>query len=76
MIYKLNSMDDAETLVEFCKKYKEYGNIDISCGRYTVDGCSYLGVMSQVGNEVKVELISHDENAVTKFNEDFANVFG
>ena len=49
MDFWLRNMEDVEALVAYCKRFKDYGDIDIRYERYTVDGCSYLGVASLTG---------------------------
>ena len=40
--------------VNICTRYKEKTYVDVVYGRYTLDGCSVLGVSSLIGNIVKI----------------------
>lgn len=51
---KLDNLDTVNKLVSVCNKYKDRADIDIVYGRYTLDGCSVLGVASLIGNIVKI----------------------
>lgn len=53
--YNIRTFEDAQNLVKLCDKYNKELTIDVIHGRYMVDGCSVLGVMSLVGNIVTVE---------------------
>lgn len=53
--YDLKDFKAARHLVECCEKFKEKFDTDIIFGRYTVDGCSMLGVQSLVGHIVSVD---------------------
>lgn len=57
---KLENLGIVENLTKICEQYKEKTDIDVSHGRYTVDGCSVLGVTSLMGNIVKIELSNPD----------------
>ena len=67
---KLNTIDVVTNLVRICDRYKEKMYIDVLCGRYTVDGASYLGVMSLMGNVVEVKPISDNTELVNRLFEE------
>ena len=52
---KLDNLETVNKLVNICTKYKEHTYIDVIYGRYTLDGCSVLGVASLIGNIVKIK---------------------
>lgn len=54
--FKLENLNDVNKLVNLCQKYS--CDIDVSCGRYVVDGKSVMGVSSLIGNEVNVTIHS------------------
>lgn len=50
---KLNTLDDANKLASICGRFQE--DIDITIGRYVIDGKSYLGILSiGIPNEMNV----------------------
>lgn len=59
--YNIRTFEDAQNLVKLCDKYSKELTIDVIHGRYMVDGCSALGVMSLVGNIVTVEAEGNEE---------------
>ena len=63
---KLDAMETIERLCRICTKYKDDFDIDIEYGRYTVDGCSILGVSSLMGNIVRIHPPSEDRNSNTE----------
>lgn len=58
--YKLDSIECAEKLVTYCRKFDD--DVDVIYQRYTIDAKSVLGVTSLVGNMVGVEILTMDEN--------------
>lgn len=50
----LNTFEKAIQIVNICEPYAAYFDIDVVCGRYTVDAISILGVESLVGNKVRI----------------------
>lgn len=68
IVFKIETLTDAQNLVNICNKYPF--NIDIIYSTQTVDGKSILGVSSLLGNYVSVIPITDDEDAVIKFEND------
>ena len=66
--FKIETLTDAQNLVNICNKYPF--NIDIIYSTQTVDGKSILGVSSLLGNYVGVIPITDDKDAVIKFEND------
>lgn len=62
--FNLRSFEDATVLVNLCNKYK---NVDVTYGRYTIDGCSYLAVASLIGKIVGVQIITEDKEVESAF---------
>ncbi len=58
--YMLETIEDAEKLVNICKKYKDEHNIDthVIWSNYTIDSCSLLGVVSLLGHVVSIQCIN------------------
>ena len=52
---KIDSLETVNKLVSICNEYKSRAYVDVIYGRYTVDGCSVLGVASLMGNIVRVK---------------------
>ena len=44
-IYLNLKHEDVERISAICGSYRDWFDIDLKFGRYTVDGCSYLGVL-------------------------------
>lgn len=63
--FYLGSSDDAEHLINLCRKYNF--DIDVVHRRYIIDGKSILGIMSLVGNTVGIDLITDDEDIKEEF---------
>lgn len=63
--FYLGSHEDAERLVNLCRKYDF--DIDIVHRRYIIDGKSILGIMSLVGNTIGIDLMTGDENIKEDF---------
>lgn len=66
--FKIETLIDAQNLVNICNKYPF--NIDIIYSTQIVDGKSILGVSSLLGNYVSVIPITDDKDAVIKFEND------
>ena len=64
---KLENFEDVNKLVNFCHKYS--CDIDVSCGRYVVDGKSVMGVSSLVGNKVNIIIHSVTTEEKIEFEE-------
>ena len=61
---------DVERVVAICRSYKEWFDVDLKFGRYTVDGCSFLGVYSIADHIVRVcPVPMDDENIINKLFE-------
>lgn len=68
--FNLNSKKSAEDLIKLCEKYRDDTEVDVICGRQTVDGCSLLGVMSLIGHFVTVKPQTDNEDVINKFSDD------
>lgn len=64
---KLDSLETANGLSKVCDKYKEDMDVNIIYGRQIIDGRSVLGVVSLLGNIVKVEPITYCKNTIDEF---------
>lgn len=68
--YNLDSVQSAERLIRLCEKYRDDTEVDVICGRQTVDGRSLLGVMSLIGHFVTVKPQTDNEDVINKFSDD------
>ena len=55
----LDSIEKCRQLSNLCEKYKYNTEVDVSHSRYLVDGCSFLGVLSLLTNDVAL-FIRHE----------------
>jgi|GEM_PF-3672916 len=62
----LDTTTKAEELVSISRKYNNL-DVDVIYGRCTVDGRSFLGVISLVGHMVTVEAYGENKKSVTDF---------
>lgn len=62
--YNLSDFHAARHLVNCCEKFKTKFDTDIIFGRYTVDGCSILGVQSLIGHIVSVDPQTDDKDLI------------
>ena len=67
---ELETTDICEELTKICQKYQDLLKVDICFGRYLVDGCSLLGVMSLMLHEVQICIPENAEECVIKDFED------
>ena len=72
--FNLNSKESAEKLIRLCEKYRDDAEVDVICGRQTVDGRSLLGVISLIGHFVTVKPNGKDENAVQRFSDELERI--
>ena len=72
--FNIDSRESAEKLIRLCEKYRDDTEIDVICGRQTVDGRSLLGVMSLIGHFVTVKPQTDDKSIVERFSEDLERV--
>lgn len=72
--YNLGSMESAEKLIRLCEEYRDDTEVDVICGRQTVDGRSLLGVISLIGHFVTVKPQTDDKNIVERFSEDLERI--
>ena len=72
--FNINSKESAEKLIRLCEKYRDDTEIDVICGRQTVDGRSLLGVMSLIGHFVTVKPQTDDMQIVERFGEDLEKI--
>ena len=68
--FNLDSKESAEKLIRLCEKYRDDTEVDVICGRQTVDGRSLLGVMSLIGHFVTVKPQTDNEDVINKFSDD------
>ena len=80
LAYKLDTLEDVERLVDFCKQFKKEHpehEIDITVmhSYHNVDGCSYFGVASFLGKVVTIRLsIETKHNLIQRFEEEFKKI--
>lgn len=72
--FNLDSRESAEKLIRLCEKYRDDTEVDVICGRQTVDGRSLLGVMSLIGHFVTVKPQTNDKSIVERFSEDLERI--
>lgn len=72
--FNLNSKESAENLIRLCEKYHDSMEVDVICGRQTVDGRSLLGVISLIGHFVTVKPQTDDKSIVERFGEDLERI--
>lgn len=72
--FNLDSRESAEKLIRLCEKYRDDTEIDVICGRQTVDGRSLLGVMSLIGHFVTVKPQTYDKSVMERFGEDLERI--
>lgn len=72
--FNIDSRESAEKLIRLCEKYRDDTEIDVICGRQTVDGRSLLGVMSLIGHFVTVKPQTDDMQIVERFGEDLEKI--
>lgn len=72
--FNIDSRESAEKLIRICEKYRDDTEVDVICGRQTVDGRSLLGVMSLIGHFVTVKPQTDDKSIVERFSEDLERV--
>lgn len=68
--FNIDSRESAEKLIHLCEKYRDDTEVDVICGRQTVDGRSLLGVMSLIGHTVTLEPQTDDKNLLEEFKKD------
>ena len=68
--FNIDSGESAEKLIRLCEKYRDDTEVDVICGRQTVDGRSLLGVMSLIGHFVTVKPQTDNEDVINKFSDD------
>lgn len=72
--FNIDSKESAEKLIRLCEKYRDDTEVDVICGRQTVDGKSLLGVMSLIGHFVTVKPQTDDKSIVERFGEDLERI--
>ena len=71
MKIKLNTANDAALFVTKCSAYP--CDIDYSCGRFTIDGKSFMGVLAVgIGDWREVTIHTDCEETLNKFSEDMS----
>lgn len=73
---KLDSLETVNKLVGICESYKEKMDVDIVYGRFTLDGCSILAVVSCMGNIVKIMPNTDDDLLLSYFIKDIEKIGG
>lgn len=64
---KLDTLETVNKLANLCSKYQDYTDVDITHGRYVINGSSVLAVTSLLGNIVKVVPTNEDKLFQTFF---------
>lgn len=72
--FNLDSVQAAEKLVKLCERYCDIADIDVNCGRHSIDGRSLMGVISLIGNFVTVNLQTDDQDIIRKFGIDLEGI--
>lgn len=72
--FNLDSKESAEKLIRLCEKYRDDTEVDVICGRQTVDGRSLLGVMSLIGHFVTVRPVTNDSDVAERFSEELEGI--
>lgn len=70
----LDKLENASKLTKICEKYSKYMEVDVTYGRYIIDGCSILGVTSLLGNIVKLKPRTDDSLLVEYFIKDVKEI--
>lgn len=73
---KLDTLEQVNSLVNICTRYKDQTDVDVLYGRYVLDGCSVLGVSSLVGKIIKVKPNTEDKILLTYFLKDLEEIGG
>ena len=68
----LDEIDLCEKFTEICRKYRQYIDIDVCYGRYIVDGCSLMGVLSLIPHTVEIMTPKTDEIIATDFESEIS----
>ena len=63
----LDKLETVSKLTKICEHYKNYMDTDVVHGKYIVDGCSILGVVSLLGNVVRVVPNTNDDLLLAYF---------
>lgn len=71
---KLDTTQTCDALVRICQKYSAKMDVDICYGRYLVDGCSILGVMSLMLHEVEICMSKTNEIIIKNFEKEIAGI--
>ena len=72
--FNIDSKESAEKLIRLCEKYRDDTEVDVICGRQTVDGRSFLGVISLAGNFVTVDPQTNDKAVLEQFKNDLEKI--
>ena len=72
--YNIDSVKSAEKLVKLCERYRDIADIDVNCGRHSIDGRSLMGVISLIGNFVTVNPQTDDQDIIRKFGIDLEGI--
>jgi len=74
MLLYLETLDTVKDLCKICDTYRDKMDIDVTYGRYTIDGCSVLGVASLLGNVVGIKPNTDDGKKIECFYEEIKNI--
>lgn len=72
--FNIYSKESAEKLIRLCISHRDGTEVDVTCGRQTVDGRSLLGVMSLIGHFVTVRPVTNDSDVAERFSEDLERI--
>lgn len=67
---QLKTLENAINLSNICNKYKDHMFIDVIHGRQNINGTNMLGIISLLGNIVKINPITHDDDLISTFYND------
>lgn len=74
----LDTLDKTRALSRLCENYRSSFNFntDVIKGRYVVDGCSQLALVSLIGNFVTIDPLTNDDIVLNKFERDLIAIGG
>lgn len=65
MKFKMYSFETVNKILRIAKEFEE--DIDIKCGRQIIDGRSYLGMASLIGNHAEAIILTDNEDTEERF---------
>lgn len=72
--FNLSDINKVKNLVDICEQYKNDFDIDIIHGRQIVDGSSFLGAVSFIGNIVSIRTSEKEGNKYEEFKKKIEEV--